>query len=221
MKFNQVGRSMVEMLGVLAIIGVLSVGAIAGYSKAMTKYKLNKQREQLTSIISGTKQLFNREVFTSNNVSGNMYFLKQLLMKLNIIPPEMIETATGDYGLYDVMKNSIVIYWAKGAYASSGGQTVDGFFTLTIDRSNSHIDKDSCVNILDMAKEMHSDLWRVSPSIGTGDGGSSALVSYYGNFECGTSDTKPCLRDLTVSEINRVCDEGTQASRFWINLMWL
>ena len=39
------GRSMVEMLGVLAIIGVLSVGAIAGYSKAMMKYKLNKQAE--------------------------------------------------------------------------------------------------------------------------------------------------------------------------------
>ena len=39
------GRSMVEMLGVLAIIGVLSVGAIAGYSKAMMKYKLNKHAE--------------------------------------------------------------------------------------------------------------------------------------------------------------------------------
>ena len=37
------GRSMVEMLGVLAIIGVLSVGAMSGYSKAMMKYKLNKQ----------------------------------------------------------------------------------------------------------------------------------------------------------------------------------
>ncbi len=37
------GRSMVEMLGVLAIIGVLSVGTIAGYSKAMMKYKLNRQ----------------------------------------------------------------------------------------------------------------------------------------------------------------------------------
>ena len=34
------GRSMVEMLGVLAIIGILSVGAITGYSKAMMKYKL-------------------------------------------------------------------------------------------------------------------------------------------------------------------------------------
>ena len=33
---EQTGRSMVEMLGVLAIIGVLSVGGIAGYSKAMT-----------------------------------------------------------------------------------------------------------------------------------------------------------------------------------------
>ncbi len=43
------GRSMVEMLGVLAIIGVLSVGAIAGYSKAMMKYKLNKQA--VTSVL--------------------------------------------------------------------------------------------------------------------------------------------------------------------------
>ena len=33
---NSFGRSMIEMLGVLAIIGVLSVGGIAGYSKAMS-----------------------------------------------------------------------------------------------------------------------------------------------------------------------------------------
>ena len=38
----QCGRSMIEMLGVLAIVGVLSVGSIAGYSKAMFKYKMNK-----------------------------------------------------------------------------------------------------------------------------------------------------------------------------------
>ena len=45
------GRSMVEMLGVLAIIGVLSVGAMTGYSKAMMKYKLNKQTEQINQIM--------------------------------------------------------------------------------------------------------------------------------------------------------------------------
>ena len=36
------GRSMVEMLGTLAIIGVLSIGGIAGYSYAMDKYKANQ-----------------------------------------------------------------------------------------------------------------------------------------------------------------------------------
>ena len=39
---NESGRSMVEMLGVLAIIGVLSVGGIAGYTMAMNKYKANE-----------------------------------------------------------------------------------------------------------------------------------------------------------------------------------
>ena len=39
---TQSGRSMIEILGVLAIVGVLSVGGIAGYSKAMEKFKINK-----------------------------------------------------------------------------------------------------------------------------------------------------------------------------------
>lgn len=38
---SQSGRSMVEMLGVLAIIGVLSVGGIAGYRQAMLQKNLN------------------------------------------------------------------------------------------------------------------------------------------------------------------------------------
>lgn len=36
------GRSMVEMLGVLAIIGVLSVGGIAGYKTAMERHQANQ-----------------------------------------------------------------------------------------------------------------------------------------------------------------------------------
>ena len=46
------GRSMVEMLGVLAIIGVLSVGAIAGYSKAMMKYKMNQAADGYNHLIA-------------------------------------------------------------------------------------------------------------------------------------------------------------------------
>ena len=36
---SESGRSMVEMLGVLAIIGVLSVGGIAGYSLSMRRHR--------------------------------------------------------------------------------------------------------------------------------------------------------------------------------------
>ncbi len=36
------GRSMVEMLGVLAIIGLLSIGGIAGYKNAMNKHRANE-----------------------------------------------------------------------------------------------------------------------------------------------------------------------------------
>ena len=36
---NESGRSMVEMLGVLAIVGVLSIGGLAGYTTAMNKYR--------------------------------------------------------------------------------------------------------------------------------------------------------------------------------------
>ena len=39
---NESGRSMVEMLGVLAIIGVLSIGGIAGYTMAMNKFRANE-----------------------------------------------------------------------------------------------------------------------------------------------------------------------------------
>ena len=39
---EQSGRSMVEMLGVLAVIGLLSVAGIAGYSIAMRSYRTNE-----------------------------------------------------------------------------------------------------------------------------------------------------------------------------------
>ena len=52
---NENGRSMVEMLGVLAIIGVLSVGGIAGYSKAMNKYKINKTNDQVSMLVANIR----------------------------------------------------------------------------------------------------------------------------------------------------------------------
>ena len=46
-RFAQSGRSMVEMLGTLAIIGVLSIGGITGYSYGMDKYRANETTNQI------------------------------------------------------------------------------------------------------------------------------------------------------------------------------
>ena len=58
MRVNESGRSMIEMLGVLAIIGVLSVGGIAGYSKAMNKFKTNKIADNVSMIVANVKTLY-------------------------------------------------------------------------------------------------------------------------------------------------------------------
>ena len=57
-KNDQKGRSMVEMLGVLAIIGVLSVGGISGYSKAMAKFKMTKAQDQISMLLMNIRTAF-------------------------------------------------------------------------------------------------------------------------------------------------------------------
>lgn len=41
-KHNQSGRGMIEILGTLAIIGVISVGGLLGYSYGMDRYRANQ-----------------------------------------------------------------------------------------------------------------------------------------------------------------------------------
>ena len=81
-KNEQNGRSMVEMLGVLAIIGVLSVGGIAGYSKAMTKFKINKSMDQISMLVANIRTLFSGQ----RNYSG---LDNTNAIKFGIIPGEM------------------------------------------------------------------------------------------------------------------------------------
>ena len=44
---SETGRSMIEMLGVLAIIGVLSIAAVAGYRFALLKFRANEVTNEL------------------------------------------------------------------------------------------------------------------------------------------------------------------------------
>lgn len=80
---EQTGRSMVEMLGVLAIIGVLSVGGIAGYSKAMTKFKITKTFDQVSMMVANIRTLYSGQR-DYNGLATNIAY------KLGVAPAEMV-----------------------------------------------------------------------------------------------------------------------------------
>ena len=93
---EQTGRSMVEMLGVLAIIGVLSVGGISGYSKAMAKYKLTKAQDQITMLLMNIRTAY----ATSPSYDG---LTAETAADFNIAPGEMVAgsgTGTSLYGAF-------------------------------------------------------------------------------------------------------------------------
>lgn len=87
-KNEQSGRSMVEMLGVLAIIGVLSVGGISGYSKAMAKFKLVKAQDQISMLLMNIRTAFSG----SSNYAG---FDNATAVQLNIVPGDMLPGGIG------------------------------------------------------------------------------------------------------------------------------
>ena len=103
---TQDGRSMIEMLGVLAIIGVLSVGGIAGYSKAMMKFKINKTIDQISQIAQNTRTLYARQR-SYGNIGGKVVY------KANLAPKEMFENgASGSYGMTHPFGGGVDIYAA-------------------------------------------------------------------------------------------------------------
>lgn len=64
-KLNEFGRSMVEMLGVLAVIGVLSISAVIGYRWAINKYRANTLYNDI--------KLAYMDIVTNPSASTNWY----------------------------------------------------------------------------------------------------------------------------------------------------
>lgn len=87
MRMNEQGRSMIEMLGVLAIVGVLSVGGIAGYSKAMNKFKTNKVIDQVNMLSTNIRTLYSsqRSYAGLNN---------KVAIKTGVVPGEMFDAGS-------------------------------------------------------------------------------------------------------------------------------
>lgn len=69
------GRSMVEMLGVLAIIGVLSIGGIAGYTMSINRHKANQivDMGSKLSVLAQTKGVDPNNIQAVAEMQGELF----------------------------------------------------------------------------------------------------------------------------------------------------
>lgn len=69
----QNGRSMIEMLGVLAIIGILTVGGFSLVSKTVTENKINKVIDEISDLARHTRIVFREYIaYDKSSCGGNM-----------------------------------------------------------------------------------------------------------------------------------------------------
>lgn len=106
MKSSEYGRSMIEMLGVLAIVGVLSVGGISGYSKAMTKVKNDRLFNQISELTMNIRSLY----MAQNSFKG---INTQLIIDAHIVPHEMLTDNPDE--INHVYNNKVIIFESKNA----------------------------------------------------------------------------------------------------------
>ena len=131
--FNENGRSMVEMLGVLAIIGVLSVGGIAGYSKAMNKYKINKTTDQVSMLVANIRTLFSSQ--------GNYAGLSNAQAKKFGVVPNDMYTKVSSADIKNAFNGSVTIVADKAR--SSGDSGSEAFIV-----EYNGLPSEACVTIL-------------------------------------------------------------------------
>ena len=187
------GRSMVEMLGVLAIIGILSVGAIAGYSKAMMKYRLNKQAEQISWLLNILDRYKSQWVFDEQTDLVPYY------IKLGEIPKEMIKDDTiaddGRQHIYDALGNDIVM-------RTNLNNETAAFDTVALQYYVNNGSFDVCQNIWNAAREFHEQIYYAGAGKGTGDT-TSYTEAYYGDRHC--TPQEKCLKDISMDNIYEEC----------------
>ena len=197
------GRSMVEMLGVLAIIGVLSVGAIAGYSKAMFKYKLNKQAESFNSLLNSAIQLYpdltrTYAINKFDNATGAQFVLN-IFGKMNLIPDGM--SIQNNY-IVDIFKNHIWFSYYNGKNGASNEYLMYVTLARTGNTLSSH-DKEVCRNMVTVAKENSENLaWLEMRSY---QGNSYTAAPLYGGLASLYKNNVPqnrLLRNAGVKEID-------------------
>ncbi len=197
------GRSMVEMLGVLAIIGILSVGAIAGYSKAMMKYKMNQAADGYNHLIATVIEKIAQDssVFEGDSV-GTLWYTS-IFAKAGWLPDYFKprkDTATNPDAanfVQDKFGNDVWIFKNTQKELGIGVRT--------------NRQKELCITLFNLGKEWKDDLNACDVE---NFNGSVIYGEFFGDKSCNSS--VKCLANLTVNDIDAACSPcEMQRCRFY------
>ena len=182
---------MVEMLGVLAIIGVLSIGGIAGYSKAMTKFKINKSMDQISMLVANIRTLYSGQRSYAD-------FDNKSALSFGIVPNEM------DGGDNSTITNAFAGTVSFGTDDYNGN--VASAFTITYNG----LGKEACVTMAtaDWGSGSSSGLISMGVSSKAAAGGDDEVAAG-GNF---SGDKLP----VSLSDAADNC-----VSRIWYNFKFM
>ena len=204
---TQSGRSMVEMLGVLAIIGVLSVGAIAGYSKAMMKHKLNQHAVAVNMLINNVLSIKDKLQHTEY-----LTYYGTLLYKLNLLPD----------GIKYINNEHLIDKWFKGdtwIYYYNFQAPREPFGGIGFRVPPTAQGAEICRNIALAAKENAANLWMVEMAKDYNDTSkpSDYIGNLWGDNYCSNGQT--CLRNLDLNKTERLCNDCNERSCY-LYVLW-
>ena len=197
-KDDQNGRSMVEMLGVLAIIGVLSVGGIAGYSKAMTKFKINKTMDQVSMLVANIRTLYSGQ----RNYSG---LSTSTAVGFGIIPNEMYKDSSS---LVNAFNGTVTI-----SVAGNLPTATDAGDTKAFQIVYSGLSREACVTISSADWGTGAASGLVGMELGSATLGSQAAVTYT-TYNSGTATTDLPIA-LTQASTKCACTSSPTCSIAW------
>ena len=203
MRENVSGRSMIEMLGVLAIIGVLSSAGLVAYSKAMDKYRVNSIINSVNVIVNNTRRVFGyldsrgyaSLDFQVKSMSDTNYTNRKVADKVGLFPESI---ALNDYK--NVYGGNIQ-FFVDGMYKADDGKAfVLEFYSIP---------REACIELV--TQNWNANLGLIAMKVkGSADGYSIQTGAFAGN--CNTQYKQGvglfCAADFPISpeQAVTVCD---------------
>ncbi len=192
---NETGRSMVEMLGVLAIVGVLSAGALKGYSKAMMRHKLNKNADEISYLLATA-------ILNQDKLAGANFGMIEELKALGAFTfPIEVYTPAWPGGGYRAVNDSLGNQIWFENYTKEEYPQVGDLMAFAVYLPQSDYINKVCYNYVNVFKSMASEIYGI---YATNETGSETKRDAYRGQSCSFGK---CLETMTNTDIINMCQK--------------